>query len=158
MSEASEKIKAALLHAIQEYRLGETVDVEVAGRAYIEDTVMRLNGRSQPERCRAAWALISNESSLPSQGYAEEHVTDARFYVGSVDGESFIGINARLHRPIESVTITFELEPPLDEPLCSECGLTQGDAQANHRPAGAHGLGGPVREDGYYPHPFKARV
>lgn len=40
--------------------------------------------------------------------------------------------------------------------VCKTCGRAQDDAEANHRPK--HSLGGAVREDGFYPHPFEGEL
>lgn len=59
----------------------------------------------------------------------------------------------KYERPAEAIMVRFTKEHPTPV-MCSVCGLTQGDPQANHRPKNMQGFGPQVREDGYYPHVF----
>lgn len=121
-------------------------------RQFIVDTVARLNGKPREERARVAWAIFRRGS----EPLEECGIADARFYVGTRDGEPYLGVNARMKVNIEQIKFTATLAP-LDEPLCKVCGQVLGSSEANHRPAGLLGLGSPTSEFGYFPHVFEPR-
>lgn len=150
------EVERELREMVESYQFGDPLAVKVQARSLIEDRVQRLNAQPREDRIRVAWALMSGEPMLSSAEYAESYVSDAEFYVGSEDGESFIGIRAQSRAAIETVVVTAQIGV-LDAPLCAVCGLTAGDARANHRPS-LRSFFGPCNEGGYFPHEFKPRA